>query len=124
MRLVDIALGLPIILMALVFVAALGPSFTTVIVIITVFLWSRYARQIRGRRSASRSATSSARARVAGASHFRIMFRYILPNVVNTLIVLATLQLGFVILLEYTLAFLRGHPAPDASLGDDGGGWA
>lgn len=118
MRLVDIALGLPIILMALVFVAALGPSFTTVIVIITVFLWSRYARQIRGETLSIKERDFIARARVAGASHFRIMFRYILPNVVNTLIVLATLQLGFVILLESTLSFLgAGIPRPTPAWG-------
>ena len=118
MRLVDIALGLPIILMALVFVAALGPSFTTVIVIITVFLWSRYARQIRGETLSIKERDFVARARVAGASHFRIMFRYILPNVVNTLIVLATLQLGFVILLESTLSFLgAGIPRPTPAWG-------
>ena len=118
MRLVDIALGLPIILMALVFVAALGPSFTTVIVIITVFLWSRYARQMRGETLSIKERDFIARARVAGASHFRIMFRYILPNVVNTLIVLATLQLGFVILLESTLSFLgAGIPRPTPAWG-------
>ena len=118
MRLVDIALGLPIILMALVFVAALGPSFTTVIVIITVFLWSRYARQMRGETLSIKERDFVARARVAGASHFRIMFRYILPNVVNTLIVLATLQLGFVILLESTLSFLgAGIPRPTPAWG-------
>jgi len=118
MRLVDIALGLPIILMALVFVAALGPSFTTVIVIITVFLWSRYARQVRGETLSLKERDFIARARVAGASHFRIMFRYLLPNVVNTLIVLATLQLGFVILLESTLSFLgAGIPRPTPAWG-------
>lgn len=118
MRLVDIALGLPIILMALVFVAALGPSFTTVIVIITVFLWSRYARQMRGETLSIKERDFIARARVAGASHFRIMFRYILPNLVNTLIVLATLQLGFVILLESTLSFLgAGIPRPTPAWG-------
>lgn len=118
MRMVDIALGLPIILMALVFVAALGPSFTTVIVIITVFLWSRYARQTRGETLSIKERDFIARARVAGASHCRIMFRYILPNVVNTLIVLATLQLGFVILLESTLSFLgAGIPRPTPAWG-------
>jgi peptide/nickel transport system permease protein len=104
--------------MALVFVAALGPSFTTVIVIITVFLWSRYARQIRGETLSIKERDFIARARVAGASHLRIMFRYILPNVVNTLIVLATLQVGFVILLESTLSFLgAGIPRPTPAWG-------
>jgi peptide/nickel transport system permease protein len=118
MRLVDISLGLPIILVALVFVAALGPSFTTVIAVITVLLWARYARQVRAETLSIKERDFIARARVAGASHLRIMFRYILPNVVNTLIVLATLQVGFVILLESSLSFLgAGIPRPTPAWG-------
>lgn len=118
MRMVDISLGLPIILVALVFVAALGPSFTTVIVVTSLLLWSRYARQVRGETLSIREYDFIARARVAGASHFRIMFRYILPNVVNTLTVLATLQVGFVILLESSLSFLgAGIPRPTPAWG-------
>jgi peptide/nickel transport system permease protein len=118
MRLVDISLGLPIILVALVFVAAVGPSFTTVLIVTTVLLWSRYARQVRGEILSIKSRDFIARARVAGASHFRVMFRYLLPNVVNTLIVLATLQVGFVILLESSLSFLgAGIPRPTPAWG-------
>jgi peptide/nickel transport system permease protein len=118
MRLVDISLGLPIILIALVFVAALGPSFTTVIVVTSILLWSRYARQVRGETLSIKEYDFIARARVAGASHFRIMFRYILPNVVNSLTVLATLQVGFVILLESSLSFLgAGIPRPTPAWG-------
>src|SRR6266567_4247786 len=118
MRLVDISLGLPIILVALVFVAALGPSFSTVIALITILLWARYARQVRGETLSIKERDFVARARVAGASHFRIMFRYLLPNVVNTLIVLATLQVGFVILLESSLSFLgAGIPRPTPAWG-------
>lgn len=118
MRLVDISLGLPIILVALVFVAAVGPSFTTVIIVTSVLLWSRYARQVRGETLSIKSRDFVARARVAGASHFRIMFRYLLPNVVNSLIVLATLQVGFVILLESSLSFLgAGIPRPTPAWG-------
>jgi peptide/nickel transport system permease protein len=118
MRLVDISLGLPIILIALVFVAALGPSFATMNAVITVALWSRYARQVRGEVLSIKQRDFIARARVAGASHLRIMFRYLLPNVVNTLIVLATLQVGFVILLESSLSFLgAGIPRPTPAWG-------
>jgi len=118
MRLVDISLGLPIILVALVFVAALGPSFTTVIALVTILLWARYARQIRGETLSIKERDFIARARVAGASHFRIMFRYLLPNVVNTLIVLATLQVGFVIIFESSLSFLgAGIPRPTPAWG-------
>ena len=118
MRLVDISLGLPIILVALVFVAALGPSFTTVIAVITILWWARYARQVRGETLSIKERDFIARARVAGASHFRIMFRYLLPNVVNTLIVLATLQVGFVIIFESSLSFLgAGIPRPTPAWG-------
>jgi len=118
MRLVDISLGLPIILIALVFVAALGPSFATMNAVITVALWSRYARQVRGEVLSIKQRDFIARARVAGASHLRIMFRYLLPNVVNSLIVLATLQVGFVILLESSLSFLgAGIPRPTPAWG-------
>lgn len=118
MRLVDISLGLPIILVALVFVAAIGPSFATVVMVITVLLWARYARQVRGETLSIKERDFVARAKVAGASTFRIMFRYILPNVVNSLIVLATLQVGFVILLESSLSFLgAGIPRPTPAWG-------
>jgi peptide/nickel transport system permease protein len=118
MRLVDISLSLPIILIALVFVAALGPSFATMNAVITVALWSRYARQVRGEVLSIKQRDFVARARVAGASHMRIMFRYLLPNVVNSLIVLATLQVGFVILLESSLSFLgAGIPRPTPAWG-------
>lgn len=116
MRLVDISLALPTILLALVLVAAVGPSFGTVITVLIVLLWARYARLVRGETLAIKELDFIARARVAGASHTRIMFRYIFPNVVNSLIVLATLQVGYVILLESALSFLgaglpRAEPA-------------
>ena len=118
MRLVDISLGLPVILLALVFVAAVGASFGTVVGVTAVLLWARYARQVRGESLSIRERDFVARARVAGASHFRIMLRYIFPNVVNTLTVLATLQIGAVILLESALSFLgAGIPRPTPTWG-------
>ena len=116
MRLVDISLSLPTILLALVLAAALGPSFATVLIVISVLLWARYARLVRGETLAIKERDFIARARVAGASHMRIMLLYILPNLANSLVVLATLQVGYVILLESTLSFLgaglpRAEPA-------------
>jgi len=116
MRLVDISLALPTILLALVLVAAVGPSFGTVITVLIVLLWARYARLVRGETLAIKELDFIARARVAGASATRIMVKYIFPNVVNSLIVLATLQVGYVILLESSLSFLgaglpRAEPA-------------
>ena len=113
MRLVDISLSLPTILLALVLVAAVGPSFGTVITVLVVLLWARYARLVRGETLSIKERDFIARARVAGASHTRIMARYIFPNVINSLIVLATLQVGYVILLESALSFLgAGLPRP------------
>jgi peptide/nickel transport system permease protein len=113
MRLVDISLSLPTILLALVLVAAVGPSFGTVITVLVVLLWARYARLVRGETLSIRERDFIARARVAGASHTRIMLKYIFPNVVNSLVVLATLQVGYVILLESALSFLgAGLPRP------------
>jgi peptide/nickel transport system permease protein len=118
MRLVDISLSLPTILLALVLVAAVGPSFGTVITVLVVLLWARYARLVRGETLGIKQRDFVARARVAGASHTRIMARYIFPNVVNSLIVLATLQVGYVILLESGLSFLgAGLPRPTPAWG-------
>ena len=113
MRLVDISLSLPTILLALVLVAAVGPSFSTVIIVLVVLLWARYARLVRGETLSIKERDFIARGRVAGASHTRIMTHYIFPNVVNSLVVLATLQVGYVILLESALSFLgAGLPRP------------
>jgi peptide/nickel transport system permease protein len=118
MRLVDITLSLPTILLALVLVSALGPSFGTVITVIALIIWARYARQARAETLSVKEQDFVARARVAGASHTRIMLRYIFPNIVNTLVVLATLQVGAIILLESTLSFLGvGIPRPTPAWG-------
>jgi peptide/nickel transport system permease protein len=118
MRLVDITLSLPTILLALVLVSAIGPSFSTVITVIALIIWARYARQARAETLTVKEQDFVARARVAGASHSRIMVRYIFPNIVNTLVVLATLQVGSIILLESTLSFLGvGIPRPTPAWG-------
>jgi peptide/nickel transport system permease protein len=118
MRLVDVKLSLQSILIALVLVAALGPGFQTVIIVIALLLWTRYARLVRGETLALKAQDFVARSRVAGASRFRIITRHIFPNVVNTIIVLATLEVGQVILLEATLSFLGvGIPRPTPAWG-------
>jgi peptide/nickel transport system permease protein len=116
--LVDTFLSLPLILMALVLVAIFRPGFLTTIAVVSSLLWSRYARQVRGETLALKHRDFVARAKVAGSSDWRILFKHILPNVANTLIVLATLQVGTVILLESTLSFLgAGIPRPQPSWG-------
>jgi peptide/nickel transport system permease protein len=117
-RLIDISLSLPLILMALVVAAAVGPGFGTVIGVVAFLLWSRYARLTRNETLSLKHQDFVLRARVAGASHLRIILRHILPHLVNTLIVLATLEVGSVIILESTLSFLGvGIPRPAPSWG-------
>ena len=118
MRLVDIKLSIQAILLALVLAAALGPGFDTVIIVIVLILWTRYARLVRGATLSLKSQDFIARSKVAGASTFRILTHHLFPNVVNTLIVLATLEIGQVILLEATLSFLGvGIPRPKPAWG-------
>jgi peptide/nickel transport system permease protein len=118
MRLVDISLSIPIILLALVLVAAVGASMSTVITVLVLLMWSRYARLVRGETLAVRVQDFIARAQVSGSSHRRIMFRHVFPNVFNSVIVLATLNVGFVIILESTLSFLgAGIPPPQPAWG-------
>jgi peptide/nickel transport system permease protein len=118
MRLVDIVLTIPAILLALVLAIVLGPGYFTVIFVVAVILWPRFARMCRGETLSMRSRDFVNRARVAGPSHPRIMVHHILPNVVNPLIILATLEVGHVILLEATLSFLgAGIPRPTPAWG-------
>ena len=106
MRIVDIKLAFPSILLALVLVAVMGGGFTTVVLVISLLLWARFARMLRGEALSIKEQDFIARAQVAGASPMRIMMRHIFPNVVNTVVVLATLEVGHVIILESTLSFL------------------
>ncbi len=118
MRLVDISLSIPIILMALVLVTALGASYQTIVIVLVIFLWAQYARQARGETLTVRVQDFIARAKVAGASDARIMLRHVFPNVFNSMVVLATLQVGFVIILEASLSFLgAGIPRPNPAWG-------
>jgi peptide/nickel transport system permease protein len=106
MRFTDIALSLPLILVAIVLAAALGTSFGNVILVIVLLLWPRYARQVRGETLSIKERDFVALARIANCSHFRIMWRHIFPSVLPTLLVLVTLQAGYIVLLESTLSFL------------------
>ena len=118
MRLVDISLSLPLILLALVLVVLFEPGTATTVGVVALLLWSRYARQVRAEALTLKEMDFVARARVAGASNLRIILRHIFPNVVNTIIVLATLQVGNVILLEASLSFLgAGIPPPNPAWG-------
>jgi peptide/nickel transport system permease protein len=113
MRLTDVGLSLPGILVALVLAVVVGPSFGNVIAVIGLVFWPRYARQVRGETLSLMQQDYVALARIAGCSPLRIMAVHILPNLAPSLLVLATLQVGDVILFEATLSFLGvGLPPP------------
>lgn len=118
MRFADITLAFPLILFAILLVMVLGPSMMNVIIAISLVLWARYARVIRGEVLGLMQRDFIARARVSGASDWRIMMRHLLPNVMPTLIVLLTLQVGWVIIVEASLSFLgAGIPPPTPAWG-------
>ena len=118
MRLTDVGLSLPTILIAVVLVAVSEPSFRNVVLIIALLLWPRFARQMRGETLAIREQDFVALAVVAGRSSAWIIWRHVFPNVVPTLLVISTLQVGYVILLEGTLSFLGvGVPPPSPAWG-------
>ncbi|MCE2526961.1 MAG: ABC transporter permease [Actinomycetia bacterium] len=118
MRLTDITLAFPLMLMAIVLVSVLGASLTNVLMVIVFLLWPYYARQIRGEALAVSELDFVDLARVAGVSNRRILWRHILPNVMPSIGVLATLQVALIILLEASLSFLGvGIPPPTPAWG-------
>ena len=118
MRLADIQMSIPSLALALVIAVVLDPSFTTVVIVIVVTYWTWYARIIRSEVLSLKERDYVALARVAGCSNAVILRRHLLPNVANTLLVLATLQVGQVIVFEASLSFLGlGIQPPDVSWG-------
>jgi peptide/nickel transport system permease protein len=118
MRVTDATLSFPIILLALILAVTVGPSFTNVVVAIAVILWARYARVIRGQVLTLMQLDFIAQARIAGAHAGRIIWHHLLPNTLNTLVVLVTLQVGYVIIVEASLSFLgAGIPPPTPAWG-------
>jgi peptide/nickel transport system permease protein len=118
MRVADTALAFPIILFAILLVVILGGSLITVVIAIALVLWARYARVIRGEVLSLRERDFVAQARIAGCSPQRIILTHLFPNVLNTLVVLLSLQVGWVIIVEASLSFLgAGVPPPTPTWG-------
>ncbi len=118
MRITDATMSFPVILLALILAVTVGPSFVNVVVAIAVILWARYARVIRGQVLTLMQLDFITQARIAGASASRIILRHLLPNTLNTLVVLITLQVGYVIIVEASLSFLgAGIPPPTPAWG-------
>ena len=120
MRLVDAAFTFPAILFALLLAVTMGQGLGTLVIAISLLLWASFARVIRGEVLALRQRDFVALAKVRGCSSLRIMATHILPNVLNTFMVLVTLNIGVVIIAEATLELpRRRHPAADPDLGPD-----
>jgi peptide/nickel transport system permease protein len=118
MRVTDATLSFPVILLALILAVTVGPSFANVVIAIAVILWARYARVIRSQVLTLMELDFIAQARLAGAGGWRIITRHLLPNTLNTLVVLVTLQVGYVIIVEASLSFLgAGIPPPTPAWG-------
>jgi len=118
MRTTDTALSFPIILFAILLVVILGGSLLTVVLAVALVLWARFARVIRGEALSIRARDFVALARVAGSSPLRIIVVHLFPNVLNTLVVLLSLQVGWVIIVEASLSFLgAGVPPPTPTWG-------
>ena len=112
MRVADAVMGFPTILVALVIVVLLGQGTENIIIAVAVTVWARFARMIRGDTLSIKERDYVILARIAGVSTPVIIIRHIFPNVVNTLMVLTSLQVGQVILLEASLSFLGLGLAP------------
>jgi peptide/nickel transport system permease protein len=112
MRVVDATLTFPTILIALLLTVSLGQGLRTIVIAITFIIWARFARVVRGEVLGVKARDFVALAKVHGCSHLRIMAVHIVPNVMNTFMVLLTLHIGFVIIVEASLSFLGAGIAP------------
>lgn len=116
MRLIDVMLAFPFLLLALIIVAALGPGFVNTLIALGIVNMPRYARLMRGQVLSVRSADYIRAARAVGASRTRIMLRHVLPNSFSPILVLMTLQAGVIIVETAGLSFLglgAQPPTPD-----------
>jgi len=117
-RLTEAQLALPFMLLAVALIVTRGQSLPMLILVLSTYGWAEYARVVRSQVMSLRSRPFVLGLRVAGASSWRIMTRHILPNVMNTIVVIGSLQVGFMTLGESSLSFLGlGVVSPDVSWG-------
>jgi peptide/nickel transport system permease protein len=118
MRLVDVFLSIPAILLAIITVAVLGPGLVNVILVLALTRWPRYARVAYGQTLVIADRPYVRLSRAMGASMPRVLARHILPNIAGPLLVVATLEFGLMVLFEAGLSFLGlGVQPPMASWG-------
>jgi peptide/nickel transport system permease protein len=117
-RIVDTALAIPFILLAMALIAILGASLQNIVLAIALRTWIVYARVVRGEVLALKQHEFVAGAKAMGCSTVRILVRYLLPNALSSAIVVATLYLGRMIIIEASLSFLGvGVPPPTPTWG-------
>jgi peptide/nickel transport system permease protein len=118
MRLADIQLSIPYVLLAIAVIAVIGASTRNVVLVLAMYGWVAYARLVRGQSLSLREREFVYAYRAMGASDLRIISRHILPNVFNAVIVVASLELAGIIMLESSLSFLGlGIQPPTVSWG-------
>lgn len=117
-RLTDAFLALPFILMALALVSALGPGLGNIIIVMILTNWARYARLVRSEVLGIKERDFVLLARIAGVSRVMIALRHVLPNAINSVAILAVLDVGRAMMLESALSFLGlGVQPPNVSWG-------
>ena len=118
MRVTDAWLALPALVFAIFLTTMVGPSMWNIVIILGAVYWTRYARVIRGEVLSLREREFIKLAEIAGASRLRVILRHVLPNVLNSAMVLASLTIGVVIIAEASLSFLGvGVPPPEPAWG-------
>lgn len=113
MRLADIQLGFPTILLAILIAAVLGPSVTNVIITLSLTRWVTFGRVARATTLATRERDFVLAARALGAGDLRLLAQHIVPSTVTPLVVIATVEVGLVIIAEASLSFLGLGTPPD-----------
>ena len=118
MRLVDLQMSVPSLLIALLVLYVLGPSLVNVVLVLAITRWMVYARVTRGMMLSLRGELFVEAAKSLGATHMRTIFRHMVPNLLAPILVLATLEMAVMLLTEASLSFLGlGVQPPDSSWG-------
>ena len=119
-KLVDVQLAFPFVLFAISVIAVAGPGMTVLVIVLAIGSWVGHARIVRGLTLALREREFVLSARALGANGFRILVRHLLPDVLSVIVVMATFDVGRIIILESTLSFLGlGVQPPTPSWGSD-----
>jgi peptide/nickel transport system permease protein len=118
MRITDAWLTLPSLVFAILLLSVRGPGVWNVVLVLALVFWSRYSRAVRGEVLALRERDFVKLAEINGIGKPRIIFRHLIPNVMNTVMVLFSLQVGVAVIIEASLSFLGvGVPPPEPSWG-------